>query len=66
MNRTVFTLEKQQGLIKSNLDIITRKVDRSNEEVKFLLDYVKENGFDSGALGKSLRNNNYESLVMSH
>ena len=56
MNRTVYTLEKQQGLIKSNLDIITRKVDRSDEEVKFLLDYVKENGLDSGILGMRLEN----------
>ena len=44
LNRTVFTIEKQQNLIKSNLDLITRKMDRSDDEINFLLKYVNNQG----------------------
>ena len=49
LNRTVFTIEKQQNLIKSNLDLITRKMDRSDDEINFLLKYVNNQGARSSS-----------------
>ena len=53
LNRTVFTIEKQQNLIKSNLDLITRKMDRSDDEINFLLKYVNNQGATSDSRSNS-------------
>ena len=37
MNQSVISLEQQQDLIKSNMELFTRKLDRSDEEIEFLL-----------------------------